>query len=193
MASKLGAGISIAIGSEKLILTQRQGDSSYRTYFGLQVRETYFHNGSVNLQDVEGTRHLLLDHYFADWSEEYQSVIRHATNFRAWPLYTLSTDDLKWESVPGFTIVGDAAHLSIPNGEGVNLAMFDALQLASKIVEYGTNNCDLAVQKYEADMFPRGVESIIEGIEMSDVMFSGDPQAFLQHLNSKMAAAESTS
>jgi 2-polyprenyl-6-methoxyphenol hydroxylase-like FAD-dependent oxidoreductase len=174
----------LSIGSGKLIVTQRQGNGSYRSYFGLQVPEDFFRNGTINLQDVEATRHLLLSDFYADWSEEYKDLIRHATNLRAWPLYTLSTEDLGWKSVPGFTIVGDAAHLTIPNGEGVNLAMTDSLKLAAKIAEHGTENLDQAVQEYEADMFPRGIATIAEGKVMANVMFSEDPQAFLQLMTS---------
>ena len=184
MASKAGAGMFMSIDSGKLIVTQRQGNGSYRNYFGIQVPEDFFHGGSVDLQDVEATRHLLLSNFYADWSEEYKDLIRHAADFRAWPLYTLSTEDMGWKSVPGFTIVGDAAHLTIPNGEGVNLAMIDSLKLASKIAEHGTHNFDRAVQEYEADMFPRGVATIAEGKVMENVMYSEGPQASLQLMSS---------
>jgi 2-polyprenyl-6-methoxyphenol hydroxylase-like FAD-dependent oxidoreductase len=94
-----------------------------------------------------------------------------------------------WESVPGMTLVGDAAHLAITNGEGVNLAMVDSLKLASKIAEHGTENLDQAVREYEADMFPRGVATITDGEMMAKSMFCGDPQAFHQLLTSFQAAA----
>ena len=178
----------LSIGSGKPILTQRQGDGSYRTYFGLQVPEDFFRNGTVDLQDVEATRHLLLSDFYTDWSEEYKDLIRHVTDLRAWPLYTLSTEDLGWKSVPGFTIVGDAAHLTIPNGEGVNIAMTDSLKLAAKIAEHGTENLDQAVQEYEADMFPRGIATITEGKVMANVMFSEDPQTSFQLMTSQAAA-----
>lgn len=178
----------MCIGVRKLIITQRQGDGSYRSYFGLEVPDDFFHNGSVDLQDVEATRQLLLSDFYADWAEEYKDVIRHATDFRAWPLFTLSTDDMNWKSVSGFTIVGDAAHLAIPNGEGVNLAMTDAAKLASKIVKHGIHNLDQAVEEYEADMFPRGAATITEGKEMVKGMFSEGPQAFLNIMSAHMPA-----
>jgi len=130
----------------------------------------------------------LLSDFYADWSEEHKDLIRHATDLRAWPLYSLSTEDMGWKSVPGVTLVGDAAHLAFTNGEGVNLAMTDSLKLASKITEHSIENLDQAVQEYEADMFPHGIATITKGKAMAGVMFREDPQPFLQLLGLVTAA-----
>jgi 2-polyprenyl-6-methoxyphenol hydroxylase-like FAD-dependent oxidoreductase len=161
-------------------MIQRQGNGSYRNSFGLQVPENFFRNGTVDLKDVEATRHLLLSEYFADWSDENKDLIRHSTDFRAWPLYTLTTEDMNWKTVSGVTVAGDAAHLAYPGGEGVNLAMIDALRLASSIVEHGVENMDEAVHGYERDMFPRAIAAIGESQAMASVMYSEDPQALIQ-------------
>ncbi len=174
----------LSVGSGKQIVTQRQGNGSYRIYFGLQVAEDFFRSGAVDLQDVDATRRLLLSDFYADWSDEHKALVRHATDFRAWPLYTLSAEDVGWKPVPGATLAGDVAHLAIPNGEGVNLAMTDSLKLAAKIAEHGIADLDRAVQEYEADMFPRGAATIADGEAMASVMFGEDPQAFLQFMGS---------
>lgn len=183
-ASKVGKGSSLSIGSGKYIMIQRQGDGSYRNFFGLPVPEDFFRNGTGTILDVEATRRLLLSDFYADWSEEYKDLIRHATDLRGWPLYTMSTEDMGWKSVLGVTLAGDAAHLAYPGGKGVNLAMTDSLKLASKIAEHGTDNLDKAVQEYEADMFPRGISTIAEGKAMTNIMYSEDPQAFIQLVSS---------
>lgn len=174
----------MSIGPETLIITQRQSNGSYRNYFGLQVPADFFRNGTVNLQDAEATRRLLLSDFYAGWSEDYKELIQHATDFRPWTLYSISTADMIWDSVPGVTLVGDAAHLAVPNGEGVNVAMEDALKLASKIAEHGIENLNQAVREYEADMFPRGVASITAGEKMVGAMFSGGPQGVVEMFNS---------
>jgi 2-polyprenyl-6-methoxyphenol hydroxylase-like FAD-dependent oxidoreductase len=162
-------------------MAQRQGDGSYRLSFGLQAPEGDFsRNGSVDVRDSDGVRQLLLSQFYADWSEDYKAMIRHSTSFQAWPLYTLSRVGLTWHSVSGATLAGDAAHLSYPGGEGVNLAMTDAWKLASKIAEHGPNELDTAVQEYEADMFARASTAMAASEAMERVMYSTDPQAFVE-------------
>jgi 2-polyprenyl-6-methoxyphenol hydroxylase-like FAD-dependent oxidoreductase len=134
----------------------------------------------VNLEGVEGTRRLLLsDGFFRDWSEQYKELIRHSTSFRAWPLYTLSKEDLSWSSVPGVTLAGDAAHLSLVSGEGANNALIDSLELASKIAEHGVDDLDRAVQEYETDMLPRGIAQIVKANAMSESSYGEGPEGLL--------------
>lgn len=159
-------------------MIQRQGDGSYRISFGLGVPEGFFRSSSVNLEDSTATRGLLL-HFYADWADEFKDLVRHSTDFRAWPLYSMLPEDMSWESVPGVTLAGDAAHLAYPGGEGVNVAMTDSLALALKISEHGVNNIARAVQEYEADMFPRAIAVITESKAMEKAMYSDDPRAFV--------------
>ncbi|KAB5546828.1 hypothetical protein GE09DRAFT_192462 [Coniochaeta sp. 2T2.1] len=182
LANKVKAGSHLSIGSGGYIMVQRQGDGSYRVSFGIQAPETLFCGNHFQLNDATSTRRILLEDFYQNWSKEYKTLIRHSADFRAWPLYTLSTDDMGWEPVRGVTLAGDAAHLAYPGGEGVNLAMMDALQLAAQIAEHGIENIDHAVQQYEADMFPRAVAAITKSKAMESVMYSDDPQAFIRFI-----------
>ncbi|KAH6842314.1 hypothetical protein B0I37DRAFT_399065 [Chaetomium sp. MPI-CAGE-AT-0009] len=189
VAQNAGAGTSITVGDKKLVITQRQGDGSYRTYFGLEVPENFFRGDGVNLEDLDSTRELLVG-FFTGWADEYQHMIRHSSDFRAWPLYSFAAEDIKWKSVPGATLIGDAAHVSLPNGVGVNLAMVDALDLAKKIAEHGLHGLDKAVEEYEAGMFPRGGQSVSEGLGMAEIMFGEGPEPFLDLMKSFGAVDE---
>jgi 2-polyprenyl-6-methoxyphenol hydroxylase-like FAD-dependent oxidoreductase len=69
----------------------------------------------------------------------------------------------RWDSQPCITLMGDAAHLTTPfAGEGVNLAMTDAMKLSAAIIkaaEVGTQEAlTEGIRAYEEDMFIRATK-----------------------------------
>ena len=101
------------------------------------------------------------------------------------PMYTLyGSSDHSWEHKSGVTVVGDAAHLMPPNGEGVNIAMKDSLLLAQAIAKaYDTNNqdgssiaqtLDSLIEKFEEDMLARARTVRGETVELREMMFDGE-------------------
>src|ERR1700678_186723 len=73
---------------------------------------------------------------FDGWAPELTTLI---TNGETAPvprtIYTLP-DGHRWDRVPGVTLLGDAAHLMPPAGEGANLAMFDGSELGKAIAAH---------------------------------------------------------
>ena len=80
--------------------------------------------------------------------------------------------------MPGVTLLGDAAHLMAPSGEGANLAMYDGAQLGEAIA--GTGNVEAALGVYEADLFPRSAAEAAEANKIIEVCFGDEaPQSLL--------------
>ncbi|RWA12965.1 hypothetical protein EKO27_g2186, partial [Xylaria grammica] len=93
-----------------------------------------------------------------------------------------------WTRAPGVTLLGDAAHVALPNGEGVNAAMLDALKLFECLTaELGAGGqqkpfeaaadaaaIERAVTAYETEMRGRAGEHVDDGIMMNDMMYKAD-------------------
>jgi hypothetical protein len=195
----VGAGNSAAMGAKRVLTVQQMSDRTYRIYMALEAPEAITRpGGNADLADLEKARAAMLKPggYFDGCSEHLRAFIAAAEGpWRPWPLYRLDPDIYlpaaeggSWTHVPGITLLGDAAHLATPNGEGVNQAMYDALVLFDSILSELRSNksdegnikdadeaaIDRAVTTYEADMFPRARHHINDGIQFEANMFVED-------------------
>lgn len=92
----------------------------------------------------------------------------------------------QWDAMSGITLMGDAAHVMLPTaGEGVNCAMWDALDLSEVIAQaweelrQGDQNefqtvLDPLVEKFEDKMMARAGEFSREAAGNAEMMFGKD-------------------
>ncbi|KIW00665.1 uncharacterized protein PV09_07852 [Verruconis gallopava] len=160
LAAMVGKGSHFVFGEDKrkALLSQRQGDGSLRTYAFMHKPENYIKTVSLDLSDGESVKKLLLEEY-KDFAPELTRIIRDCDvgkgdEIVSRALYMLPVG-LTWPTTSGVTVIGDAAHLMTPfTGQGVNMAMLDALELGVAICKQPDALME-AVRQYERSMFPR--------------------------------------
>jgi 2-polyprenyl-6-methoxyphenol hydroxylase-like FAD-dependent oxidoreductase len=156
--SKLvGRGSIYAFSDNKGFIGQRNGHNTIRVYIALRVPEKWVTESGIDFDQPEQVRSYLLRLY-ADWDKSLLNIIQSCDdNFVPRPLYMLPVNH-QWETKAGVTLLGDAAHLMSPYaGEGVNLAMHDAAELALCIIN--TGDLFQAIYDYEQKMFPRAAKA----------------------------------
>ncbi|KAF4340792.1 tetracycline resistance [Fusarium beomiforme] len=193
-----GPGTMLALGRGKMFAVQQLADRSYRFYMGMDATEELYRK-PLSLEDTEAIRQRFLSspEYFSSWAANLKNYLANAEGpFHAWPLYRLPVSSLSWKRVPGVTLIGDAAHLSTPMvGEGVNMAMLDALMLSRAVkscvphenCESDEANLEHVLEEYETEMLERGKDHIKRCMESEVEFFSENAaEEFIERVNAAM-------
>lgn len=185
-AEAVGGGALFALEPGKGIFAHREPDGVLHTYVALNRPEAWF-------SDI-------------DFSDTGAAMARIAAEFEGWApaLTALITDGetppvlrrlhalpvgLRWERVPGVTLLGDAAHLAPPAGEGANLAMLDGAELGQAISAH-PGDIEGALAAYEAAMFPRSEKEAADAHEVLGLCLGDSaPHALVDFLSGALGRA----
>lgn len=187
LAALVGPGIMFALSDNKAIMGH--GGRNIHLGASLRVPEGWVAGHQVDWSDTAAARTALLAE-FGDWSTELTDLIRQCDDGIVPRLiYALPTGH-SWTRVPGVTLVGDAAHVMSPYaGEGANLAMLDATDLALALVEDG-HDIEAALSRYETAMFPRAAAAAAASAAGLDMCFAADAPKGIVDFFSQMGAPE---
>ncbi|MFH9659689.1 FAD-dependent oxidoreductase [Streptomyces sp. NPDC017248] len=169
-AKTAGGGSMFALAPGKAIQTHREKGGTLHTYVALTEEQDWF--DAIDFTDGTTAAERIAEE-FAGWAPELTALITDSdTAPLLRPLYALPAEH-RWDRVPGVTLIGDAAHLSAPNGEGANLAMYDGAELGEALAAHpGDTEAGLAA--YERAMFPRSAEAAVEGDRVNALLFGDD-------------------
>ncbi|MBM0232019.1 FAD-dependent monooxygenase [Micromonospora sp. STR1_7] len=145
LAELVGPGNLWCVGVNQILAAQRLGDGSLRV--GISLR------ADGRPIDTYRSRRALLD-MFDGWDPRLTALIEAGDSAPTPRLIEAMPTGTRWPSRPGITLIGDAAHLMPPVGEGANQAMLDAAELASQLAADPADP-DSAIRAYEEAMFTR--------------------------------------
>ncbi len=141
--------------TRRCLFLQRCANDLILIYYSLKVAEDWPEVAGFGLDDTAAT----LAAVRAAYSEFAPEILAMTTDidgpFARWPLSVMPPDCM-WQSQPGLTMPGDASHGMPPfTGKGVNLALFDAMELAAALTAHPGVIVDDAVAAFEARMYER--------------------------------------
>ncbi|GLV55086.1 FAD-dependent oxidoreductase [Dictyobacter sp. S3.2.2.5] len=182
VADLVGRGSMFALSDEKGLLTHRDGEARLTVYIALKVPVDWMASNGIGANDTEAIRQRLLSQ-FSDWDDRLRALISESdAEFIHRGIYALPVGH-RWERVPGVTLLGDSAHLMSPfAGEGANLALLDAVELADALLAY-PDDVEAALAEYETAMFTRSEISATESAtNLVDCFRPDAPQSMVDQM-----------
>ncbi|PWV99771.1 2-polyprenyl-6-methoxyphenol hydroxylase-like FAD-dependent oxidoreductase [Paenibacillus cellulosilyticus] len=166
-------GKMFALSDEKAIMGQLNGNGSLKVYLCFKAERDWLDTCGIDLNSPEVAKQQLLS-LFEDWDPSLQKYIRYASDKLVGRRVYMLPVGHQWERRSGVTLIGDAAHLMSPfAGEGVNMAMQDAAELALAIIRHGSD-LDQAIAQYEPSMYRYSSESARQSRDNLELIFGAN-------------------
>ena len=184
-AEAVGGGALFALAPGKGIAAHREPHGVLHTYVQLNKPKDWI--DSIDFSDPVIALAKVAEE-FDGWASELTALITDGeTDPVPRPIHALPVEH-RWERVPGVTLLGDAAHLMIPSGEGANLAMFDGAELG-KAIAANPGDVEAALIAYEKDLFPRSASEAAEAEAILMVCLGPNaPQSLVEMFTSHQPA-----
>lgn len=159
-AAAVGTGAMYVPAPGKAIVTHREADGVLHTYVMLRRPAGW-------IADDVGPARIAAE--FDGWAPQLTALITDGESSPVVrPLFALP-DDHRWQPEPGVTLIGDAAHVTAPGGEGANLAMLDAAELGTALATH-PHDIAAALAAHESALFARSAVSARESHAVLDLM-----------------------
>ena len=171
----LKGGKIFAMGNGRSLIVSSKGDGSLVFYVSCKTDEHWYRDGGIDFDDRTQVTAWFRQE-FAGWDESWLELFEKAEpHFIPRPQYCMPLDQ-HWQSKSNLTLLGDAAHLMPPfAGEGVNMAMLDALELSRCLTDDKFSDTRAAIAAYEKQMLTRFTE--IAGITLTQTASLHSPHA----------------
>ncbi|WP_208025804.1 FAD-dependent oxidoreductase [Amycolatopsis acidicola] len=166
-AKAVGGGSLFALVPGKGIQAHRESGGTLHTYVALTQSPEWF--AGIDFSDTAAATARVAQE-FDGWAPELTALITDTDTAPVLRSLNALPADHRWERVPGVTLLGDAAHVAGPNGEGANLAMYDGAELGKALAAH-SGNVEKALAEYEEALFPRSADAAEDGVQLHEIMF----------------------
>jgi 2-polyprenyl-6-methoxyphenol hydroxylase-like FAD-dependent oxidoreductase len=174
-AKAVGGGGLMAMAPGKGIFAHREPEGVLHAYIALNRSEEWL----ADILAEPGTALARIAEEFDGWAPELRALItasHTAPVLRA--LHTLPVGH-RWDRTAGVTLLGDAAHLMPPSGEGANLAMYDGAELG-KAIAANPDDLEAALLAYEKELFARSAPVAEESNQLLGLLLGENaPQSLI--------------
>ncbi|GAA1231957.1 NAD(P)/FAD-dependent oxidoreductase [Kitasatospora nipponensis] len=161
-ARAVGDGALFALVPGRGIQAHRESGGTLHTYVTLNKPLDWF--AGIDFTDTAAATARIAAE-FDGWAPELTALITDGESAPVHrPIHALPLEH-RWDRVPGVTLLGDAAHLMLPSGEGANLAMYDGAALAGAIAAH-PGDVEAALRGYERELFPRSAAAARDAVEI---------------------------
>lgn len=177
----LKGGKIFAMGDERSLIVSSKGDGNMAFYIGFKTGESWLQENGNGVDWKNNSQALNwfkkeLPQWGSIWHELFSN---DKTSFILRPQYYMPLDQ-SWEVQPNITLIGDAAHVMPPYaGEGVNMAMLDALELSDCLTSDAFTDVQSAIQQYEVAMRARASEIATLTLQQTDALHAADSLEYL--------------
>jgi 2-polyprenyl-6-methoxyphenol hydroxylase-like FAD-dependent oxidoreductase len=175
----LGGGKIFAMGDEKTLIVSSKGDGSLVFYVSFKKDENWGRECGIDFSDKAQVLAWFKEE-FIGWDNIWQELFENVSaDFILRPQYCMPLDQT-WKALPNLTMLGDAAHLMPPYaGEGVNMAMLDALELSKCLISKDFPDTQSAIALYEKEMRIRAAEAATVTLESTAALHSKDAISYM--------------
>ena len=151
VAGAVGGGAMYSLSPGQSVIAHREAGNVIHTYVLLKRAADWV--AAIDFTDA-GAAISRVAAELDGWAPELTALIT-AGETAPVPrmVYTLPNGH-RWDRVPGVTLLGDAAHLMPPSGDGANLAMLDGAELGAAIAAH-PGATEAALADYEDRLFTR--------------------------------------
>jgi 2-polyprenyl-6-methoxyphenol hydroxylase-like FAD-dependent oxidoreductase len=169
-AKAVGGGALYVLTPGKGIVAHREPHGVLHTYVVLTRSQEWFDR--IDFADPTSAKARVAAE-LAGWAPALIALIADGeTNPVLRKIHSLPIGH-RWKRVSGVTLVGDAAHLAPPDGEGANLAMLDGAELGKAIAAH-PGDVETALAEYEEAMFARSATAAVEAAKTFKLCFQDD-------------------